>query len=353
MSLPETSRSVTYLLPIKAASPPTDELTDYLRRIAAICPVIVVDGSDGSTFDAAHRAWASFAHHVPPAAEHQCLNGKVHGVLTGLDLVETQAVVVADDDVRYEPEVLAACVAALDDADLVRPQNYFDPLPWHARWDTARTLLNRALGADFPGTLVVRAEALRAAGGYDGDVLFENLEMMRSIAAAGGRCVSRPDLYVRRIPPHTRHFVGQRVRQAYDEFARPHRLVLSMMVVPGVAALAVRANWRALVAGATASVLLAEVGRARCAGRRRFPFTSSLLAPAWILERGVCSWLAVGRRLTGGVPYAGGKLVRAANPTRALRRDRTTIRQSRPSQLSTGTRSAAAAVASEALLVAS
>ena len=37
--------------------------------------------------------------------------------------------------------------------DLVRPQNYFEPLPWHARWDTARTLLNRGLGRDYPGTL--------------------------------------------------------------------------------------------------------------------------------------------------------------------------------------------------------
>ena len=32
-------------------------------------------------------------------------------------------------------------------ADLVVPQNYYDPVPWPAQWDTARVLINRALPA--------------------------------------------------------------------------------------------------------------------------------------------------------------------------------------------------------------
>jgi len=50
----------------------------------------------------------------------------------------------------------AGCASRIDEttglplagADLVGPQNFFDPLPWHARWDSARTLLNRASGGD-------------------------------------------------------------------------------------------------------------------------------------------------------------------------------------------------------------
>src|SRR4029079_2928969 len=113
------------------------------------------------------------------------------------------------------------------------PQNYFDPLPWHARVDAARSLLNRVhsgdreLGSgDFPGTLGVRREAFVACGGYDGDVIFENLELMRTIEAAGGRVATPLDLYVRRLPPTTAHFISQRVRQAYDDFALPVRMAV-------------------------------------------------------------------------------------------------------------------------------
>jgi hypothetical protein len=99
----------------------------------------------------------------------------------------------------------------LGEADLVRPQNYFAELPWHARWDTARSLLNRVFSGDlefpigdFPGTLAVRRRALLATGGYDGDALFENLELMRTVRAAGGRVVTPLDLYVAPRPPRSR-----------------------------------------------------------------------------------------------------------------------------------------------------
>jgi hypothetical protein len=73
---------------------------------------------------------------------------------------------IADDDVRYDAAGLDRMRALLDGADLVRPQNYFHPLPWHARWDTARTLLNRSLGGDYPGTFGVRLSTFRRMGGY-------------------------------------------------------------------------------------------------------------------------------------------------------------------------------------------
>lgn len=313
-----TPADVTYLLPIATTSAPSDELTSYLRRVGGRCRLVVVDGSPPEVFALAHAAWSSWALHIPPDPRHACVMGKVQGVLTGLDHVPTGAVVIADDDVRYTLEGIDELVAALGSADVVVPQNYFDPLPWHARWDTARTLVNRVTGGDFPGTLGVRAEPLVLAGGYDGDVMFENLELLRTVEAVGGTCRRLPELYVRRLPPTGRHFVGQRVRQAYDELARPGRLLVWLTVAP--TAVLVGRRWP--LAGpvmALASVGVAEAGRRRGDARRYFPWTSSLLAPLWVGERAVCVWLALGSRLRGGVRYRGRRIRCAAHSVAELR----------------------------------
>ena len=136
---------------------------------------------------ARHAArWHGLLRHLPPDPTVHGVNGKVRGVLTGVAAARHEHVVIADDDVRYDEAGLRAVHRLLDTADLVRPQNYFDPLPWHAWWDTGRTLLNRAFGADWPGTLAVRRSTFRAMGGYDADVLFENLELVRTVRAYGG-----------------------------------------------------------------------------------------------------------------------------------------------------------------------
>src|SRR5205085_10131356 len=129
--------------------------------------------------------------------------GKVARVPTGVRPARTERVIIADDDVRYTAAGLAAAARALDHADLVVPQNVFagSPQPWHARWDGARSLLNRAIDFDPPGTLALRRSAFVTAGGYDGDVLFENLELIRTIEASGGRIAVRRDLAVERLAP--------------------------------------------------------------------------------------------------------------------------------------------------------
>jgi hypothetical protein len=65
---------------------------------------------------------------------------------------------------------------------------------------------------------------------------------------------------------------------------------------------------------------LAELGRRRHGGTAVFPPVCSFLAPAWLAERSVCSWLALACRLRGGVVYAGRRLPRAATPAAVLRR---------------------------------
>lgn len=312
----------TYILPIRRRERgDIAELTSYLRRVSESMEVVVVDGSPADVFRFHADQWGTIAVHIAPDADVIALNGKVRGVLSGLRRASHERLVIADDDVRYEPAALARVVALLDGADIIRPQNYFDPLPWHARWDTARIVLNRMTGGDWPGTLAVRRSVLRATGGYDGNVLFENLELVRTVRAAGGTEAVPLDLFVRRCPPDARHFWSQRVRQAYDELARPPRLAVSLAVLPLVLALIAGQRWRTLALMVAGSIGLAECGRRRGGGRAVFPASASWLAPAWIAERAVCSWLAIGARVfLGGVPYHGAVLARPATPMRELRR---------------------------------
>jgi hypothetical protein len=309
------------VLPIRASRPNVSrELVDYLRWLSARVETIVVDGSEPDVFAAHARAWGSLVRHAPPDPGLVTPMGKVGGVLTGVRLATREKVVVADDDIRYDEASLRQVVEALDRAEVVRPQNYFSPMPWHARWDTSRMLLNRLFGGDWPGTLGVRRSALLEAGGYDGGVMFENLELVRTVRAAGGREEVLLDAFVLRRPCSARHFWSQRVRQAYDELARPGRLAVQLAVLPAAVALVARGRWRAVAAGAAGAIALAEIGRRRANGRRVFPMSASLFAPAWLAERAVCAWLAVGAcAFLGGIPYRGGILRHAATPMRRLR----------------------------------
>jgi hypothetical protein len=309
---------VSYVLPIRTETlAGLEELTEYLKRISGLAEVIVVDGSPTDVFSEHAILWSSICH-VRPSPQFDCANGKVAGVLTGLMLSSHDHVIIADDDVRYDEESLLQTVQRLDYADIVRPQNYFEPLPWHAAWDSARSLINRALDGDWPGTLAVRRSSLSATSGYDGDALFENLELVRTVLASGGTQAIARDVFVRRLPPTSRQFWSQRVRQAYDEFARPWRLALQLCIAPLVLyALLQRRTWLLYIAAASAGV--AEVGRRREHGTSVFHATSSLLAPVWLLERAICSWLAVFSRLRyGGVRYRGRVIRQAATPQSAL-----------------------------------
>jgi len=297
-----------------------EELARYLAWLSSMAEVIVVDGSPPELFAGHRRALDGRITHLPVDPDLPGRYGKVNGVMTGLRAAGHDLVVVADDDVRWDGDGLERAFRLLDGADLVRPQNYFDPRPWHARWDTARTLLNRSWGHDYPGTLALRRSTLLAAGGYDGDALFENLELIRTVEAAGGTVANRRDLYVRRLPSSPAHFWSQRVRQAYDDFALPARLAGELALLPAAALLVARRRMAALGLAAAVAVGLAEVGRRREGGTAVFPASSSLLAPVWLGERAVCTWLALWCRLRhGGVRYAGTTLSKAASSRRALR----------------------------------
>ena len=321
MPEPVARLGLTYVLPLRRRAVADDDLAPYVRSLVGRAEVIVVDNSDAEVFAVHGAAFGPAVRHLPVDPDLQGRYGKVNGVVTGVRAASHERIVVADDDVRYGEAELDRMAALLESADVVRPQNYFDPCPWHARWDTARTLLNRAFAADYPGTLGVRRTTLLKAGGYDGDCLFENLELIRTIEAVGGTVRHAPDLYVRRLPPPSRHFWSQRVRQAYDSNAVPVRLAGELALLPTVVVAVARRRVRSVAMGAGLSMMVAEAGRRRYGGARVFPATASVLAPVWVAERAVCAWLAVASRLVlGGVPYSGAVLSKSANSRPELRR---------------------------------
>jgi hypothetical protein len=336
---PTAALRASYVLPLRWTNTgPIEELNAYLRSLCeVIAEVIVVDGSPAEIFDSHAAALDDAICHLPPDPALDFAMGKVDGVITGVRACSCECVILADDDVRYDAETLRHTVELLEQDDLVRPQNYFDELPWHARWDTARTLLNRVFTGDptfpvgdFPGTLAVRRSSFFHSGAYDGDALFENLELMRTVRAGGGSVATPLDLYVARRPPSAAHFFSQRVRQAYDDFAMPLRMGASLALLPLAISTARRWRLRWVGLGGAASIALAEAGRRRSGGAAHFPVTSSLLAPAWIAERSVCSWLALGAKLAGGVRYGPGRVRLSANSMRRLRRRHHSRRESEP-----------------------
>ena len=198
-------------------------------------------------------------------------------------------------------------------------------MPWHAAWDTSRILLNRALAADYPGTFAIRRSMFEEMGGYSPDVLFENLELMRTVKANGGS-IRRPlDVFVTRRSSTMSRFLDQRVRQAYDDLSQPWRLLAFLPILP--AALSGRRGRQAVATLLAASVALAEIGRRRGGGAAVFPRWCVAFAPAWLAERAVCIWIAVFQRiLFGGVRYSGQRLATAAHSSRRLRSEAATRR---------------------------
>ena len=299
------------------------ELTSYLRELSLFVRRVVIVDSSPANLRAAHRAaWSGLVDHVEFTHEGAS-NGKVEAVHRGLARASGAFVVVADDDVRWSFENLLSAVARLHDADLVSPQNYFEPAPWHAQWDTGRTLFNRSVGHDYPGTFVLRRSAFEGTRGYDANVLFENLELLRTFQATGMRALPAPDLMVLRLPPSVSKFRAQRVRQAYDDFAQPARAGGFLAIVPCFLALAiVQPMAAALMAILSALSLLglAERGRRLTGGDRFWPWWYTLWTPIWTVERAVCIWIAAAWWLSGGVPYAGTRFKVAANSRRTLER---------------------------------
>lgn len=306
----------TYLLPIRRISicrQEIENLSEYFRQLAHIgCEVLVVDGSPSEIFAEHHRAWREVCRHVMVDPKYTYLNGKVNGVHTGVDLARSEYIVLADDDIRYTAGDIARACDLLGRHDMVRPQNYLSPLPWWGQTEAARMLINRAVlrTGDYPGTCAFRRSTCLRIGHYDGDVLFDNEEIVRHFALSGADVCFALDFFVLKRPPGFRKWLEQRPRQAYEDFAMRAKTTLFMSVLPATMALGILLGTRAGIAFlsflSASVVLLACRGLWRDAAYRVFPAGVVLYAPLWLAERALSVYCALYWRMAhGGYPFGG------------------------------------------------
>lgn len=310
----------TYLLPIRRSAFDEAEAQDfasYFRSLAeAGCEVIVVDGSPDGVF-ARHRSlWAAMCRHEAVDRRFGYMNDKVNGIHTGVELASCEKIVLADDDIRYTADGIEKMIALLEEFEMVRPQNFLAPLPWWARLESARMLINRATlqTGDYPGTCAFRRSIMLRLGHYDGDVLFDNEEIVRHFARFGASIHYGIDLFVQKRPPTFRKWKEQRPRQAYEDFglraktalflALPVLLLLSAMAAGGLGIVF------SVLLLSVCAIALACAGSARGEASEYIPPWTCLYAPLWIGERSFSTYWAVYWYLRhGGYPF-GDKLLR-------------------------------------------
>ena len=304
----------TYLLPIRrvrARHQEIDELAKYFRNLAREgCEVLVVDGSSPEIFAQHNRAWQKLCRHVTVDRKYTYLNGKVNGVHTGVDLADCESIILADDDIRYTSEDIRRVCELLKRHDMVRPQNYLAPLPWWGRTEAARMLINRGVlrSGDYPGTCAFRRSASLRFGHYDGDVLFDNEEIVRHFILNGGDVCYALDFFILKRPPTLRKWLEQRPRQAYEDFDMRAKTLLFMSLLPAVIALGVFSGADAALAFffvlSTCAAIVAGRGLSRDQAYHFFPAHVILYAPLWLLERSLSVYWALYWRLVhGGYPF--------------------------------------------------
>jgi len=114
----------SYLVPVRWGDGAARAgMAAYLAAVAPVCAeTIVIDGSPPDVFAANHEAFAPHVSaHLPPDADLRCRNGKVAGVLSAARRAGQEALVIADDDVRYDRaglERLLALLAAIFPANV-------------------------------------------------------------------------------------------------------------------------------------------------------------------------------------------------------------------------------------------
>jgi hypothetical protein len=308
----------TYLLTIRRVDFDFEEAREFKRYFielaASGCEVLVIDGSPDKVFSEHSQTWREACRHFPVDPQYKYLNGKVNGIHTGVDLASHNKIILADDDIRYTPGDVRRMAEMLEDYDMVRPQNYFRPQPIWARTEAARMLINRAWipEGDYSGTLGVTKSAMLNVGHYDGDVLFDNEEIVRHFRLKKARIKYARDFFLLKKPPAFAKWIEQRPRQAFEDFVMRAK-TLFFLSIPAVIAL----TWMKAGSGlaliyivllAISSIIAAAFGLGEGAARY-FPISTIFYAPLWFAERSASTyWALYWYYVHGGYPF-GDKVV--------------------------------------------
>ncbi|MFL6515964.1 MAG: hypothetical protein ACJ8M1_13180 [Chthoniobacterales bacterium] len=347
----------TYLLPIRRSTFNNAEaqtIASYLAVIRSeVSEIILVDGSPADVFNAQGALWSGVCRHERVDRRFGFLNDKVNGIQTGVRLAANEHIILADDDIRYTPADIEQIIVLLERFEVVRPQNYFrfrnvasvagrgslsasarnaggnqDEDQWPAasatdhgqdaqatggipaRMEASRMLINRATlrTADYPGTCAFRRGTFLRSGRYDGDVLFDNEELIRHLVRGGAQTCFANDLFIRKRPPAFRKWIEQRPRQAYEDFglrAKTAMFALLPLLITGCGLVwGLNTMFIAAVVLALLAVALAMGGRARGQARRFFPAHICWFAPLWVFERVISTYWAFYWFLRkGGYPF--------------------------------------------------
>lgn len=308
----------TYLLTIRRVQFNREEAVDFHKYFMTLaragCEVLVVDGSPPEVFAAHAKEWENVCRHETVDPQYKYLNGKVNGIHTGVALAAHDRIILADDDIRYAPDDVRRMADLLEKYDLVRPQNYFSPLPVWARTEAARMLINRAFirEGDYSGTLGVTRNAMLRVGHYDGDVLFDNEEIVRHFKLKGANICYARDFFLLKLPPTFEKWIEQRPRQAYEDFVMRAK-TLFFAAVPILLALTfLKSGWflTLVFAGLIAVGAIISAARGLNDGAAKFiPPRVIFYAPLWIAERCVSTyWAFYWYFRHGGYPF-GDKVV--------------------------------------------
>lgn len=303
----------SFIVPIRRVTMDPIEIerfADYFKSLRlAGCEVLIVDGSPKAVFAEHKKRWQSFSRHFAPDPKYTYLNGKVNGVHTAVDLASCERIILADDDIRYSSADIKKMCDLLDVQEMVRPQNFIEPLPWWARIETARILINRGVlrAGDYPGTCGFRRSTMRRVGHYDGDVLFDNEEIVRHFALRGAKIKYARDFFILKRPPAFTKWLEQRPRQAYEDFVMRAKTVAFLSVLPVVLAsgfVSVRAAMSLLIAISLVAVLSCYRGLLSDQAYKFFPLSSPLYSPLWVFERSLSIyWALYWRARYGGYPF--------------------------------------------------
>ena len=85
---------------------------------------------------------------------------------------------------------------------------------------------------DYPGTCAFRRSTCLRVGHYDGDVLFDNEEIVQHFVLSGADVLYALGLFILKRPSTLRKWLEQRPRQAYEDFAMRAKTLFFMSLLP-------------------------------------------------------------------------------------------------------------------------
>jgi hypothetical protein len=298
-----SDRRCIYVVPLeeKLTQAELESLALYLTSLGlAGYETLVLDAAEGESFEQHGRVLRWVAGHVAVSREHRTASGAIDPVHAADDFASADSIVVAGTGVRYTTEQLETVCSLLQLHEVVEPQDYIDPLPWWSAIDAGRVLLHRSLEPfpDHGSTFGFRRGVVRGLRGIDAGVGDDHV---RRLAAQGAEVFSALDLFIRRSPASLHEWMGERVRQAEDDFSLPMKSAFFFALIPMIVVLTLigGAQMAAGYSGAIAFAAVMLAFRGRFGARAFFPVIACLFAPLWVLERSLSVYWALAARMRG------------------------------------------------------